>query len=133
VLTSGTRTSFQAVVIEAGTAVREDFFMLDDDTQHHTLSIPIMVVPAGAVVVKTVAMAAPATIYWSDDADHAIWGVDSVRVEEDMSTRQLSLVADIPEGGESTNMPRICYHITIFIQGRKYIADPDSLAELELQ
>jgi hypothetical protein len=131
VLVGGTAEHFEAVVIEAGTVVREDFFMLDDTVQHTMLRIPIMVVPAGATVVKTVAMAAPATFAWNDSADSAIWGVDEVHVEEDTTTRQLFIVATIPEGGEETALPRIAYHITIFIQGRKYIADPTKLAELE--
>jgi hypothetical protein len=105
--------------------------MLDNTVQHTMLRIPIMVVPAGAAVVKTVAMAAPATFAWNDSADSAIWGVDEVHVEEDTTTRQLFIVATIPEGGEETALPRIAYHITIFIQGRKYIADPTKLAELE--
>ena len=131
VLVGGTAEHFEAVVIEAGTVVREDFFMFDDTVQHTTLMIPIMVVPDGATVVKTVAMAAPATFAWNDDADSAIWGVDEVHVEEDTTTRQLSIVATIPEGGEETALLRIAYHITMFIQGRKYIADPTQLAELE--
>jgi hypothetical protein len=112
--------------------VREDFFMLDDDIQRHKLSIPILVVPAGVNLVKTVAVASPATITWDDSADGAIWGVDAVHVEEDTTTRQLSLVADVAEGGEETSMPRIAYHITIFLEGRKYVANPESVAELDL-
>ena len=40
-------------------------------------------------------------------------------------------MADVSEGGEETALLRIAYHITIFIQGRKYIADPTQLVELE--
>jgi len=46
--------------------------MFDDTIEHTKLRIPIMVLPSGANVVKTVAMAAPATIGWNDDADSAI-------------------------------------------------------------
>ena len=123
--------SFDVIVIEAGTAVRDDFFMADDTVQHSKLVIPIMVLPPGANVVKTVAMAAPATIGWNDDADSAIWGVDEVHVEEDTSTRQLSLIASLAEGGENTAMLRIAYHITIFLQGQRFIVHPETLKELQ--
>jgi hypothetical protein len=122
----------EAVVIETGTAAREDFFMMDGTYVHNKVSIPIMTVPAGATVLKAVAIAAPATIHWDEDADpSAIWGVDQVEVEENTTTRQLSIIAEVVEGGEKTDMPRIAYHITIFIQGRKYVADPQQLLELE--
>jgi hypothetical protein len=131
VLVGGMAEHFEAVIIEAGAAAREGFGMKDDYEQQSKLPIPIMVVPPGATVVKTVAMAAPATFYWDDHADSAIWGVDEVHVEEDTTTRQLFLVATIAQGGERTALLRIAYHITIFIQGRKYIADPTQLQELE--
>jgi hypothetical protein len=131
VLVGAVAEHFEALVIEAGTVVREDFVILNDDLKRLKLVVPIMVVPAGATVVKTVAMASLATISWNDSADAAIWGVDAVEVEEDTSTRQLSLVAHIAEGGTEASLPRIAYHITIFIQGRKYIGDPSKLQELE--
>jgi hypothetical protein len=132
VLVGGTVERFDAVIIEAGTAVREGFVMRDDETVRRPLSIPIMVVPAGALVLKTVAVAAPATIFWNEAADHAVWGVDEVHVEEDTSTRQLSLVADMADGGTLTNLPRVSYHITIFLQKEEYHGNPESLIELEL-
>ena len=132
VFVGGVSEHIEAVVIESGTAAREDFFMLDGTFVHNKVVIPIMIVPSGATVLKTVAMAAPATIHWNDDADpSAIWGVDQVDVEENTTTRQLSIIANVVEGGESTDMPRIAYHIAIFIQGRKYAADPQMIAELE--
>src|SRR6266699_925443 len=117
----GTQTEqINAVVIESGTAAREDYFMLDGTYVNSKVAIPIMIVPSGATVLKTVAMAAPATIHWDDAADpSAIWGVDQVDVEENTTTRQLSIIANVVGGGEKTDMPRIAYHITIFIQGRK--------------
>jgi len=122
----------EAVVIESGTAVREPYFMLDGTYVGTKVAIPIMIVPSGAKVLKTVAVAAPATIHWDDAADpSAIWGVDQVDVEENMTTRQLSIIASVVGGGEKTDMPRIAYHITIFIQGRTYVADPQQLKELE--
>jgi len=129
----GTQTEqINAVVIESGTAAREDYFMLDGTYVNSKVAIPIMIVPSGATVLKTVAMAAPATIHWDDAADpSAIWGVDQVDVEENTTTRQLSIIANVVGGGEKTDMPRIAYHITIFIQGRKYDADPQLLLELE--
>src|SRR5689334_16075645 len=74
---------FEALLIESGTAVLEDYFMLDDDVQRWQVQVPILVVPSGATVVKTVAMAAPASISWDDSADGAVWAVDEVHVEED--------------------------------------------------
>ena len=129
----GTQTEqINAVVIESGTAAREDYFMLDGTYVNSKVAIPIMIVPSGATVLKTVAMVAPATIHWDDAADpSAIWGVDQVDVEENTTTRQLSIIANVVGGGEKTDMPRIAYHITIFIQGRKYDADPQQLLELE--
>lgn len=129
-LVGGSVEPFQAIIIEAGTAVREDFIQLDGTVVRSKLLIPIIVVPPGASVVKTVAMAAPATFTWDDDADSAIWGVDEVHVEEDTATRQLFLVAMVAGGGTETALLRIAYHITIFIRGRKY-ADPTQLQELE--
>ena len=131
VLVGNSTVSFDVIVVEAGTAVREDFIMFDDTTEHTKLVIPIMVLPPGANVVKTVAMAAPATIQWSDDADSAIWAVDQVDVEEDMTTRQLSLIANLAEGGEETALLRIAYHITIFLQGQRFIVHPETLQELQ--
>jgi hypothetical protein len=40
-------------------------------------------------------------------------------------------VPHIAVGGEECGMGRIAYHITVFIQGRKYIANPDSIIELD--
>ncbi len=126
------RSPAAVLVIESGTAAREDYFMLDGTYVNSKVAIPIMIVPSGATVLKTVAMAAPATIHWDDAADpSAIWGVDQVDVEENTTTRQLSIIANVVGGGEKTDMPRIAYHITIFIQGRKYDADPQLLLELE--
>src|SRR5215470_13505676 len=104
VLVGSMTEHFDVIVLEAGTAVREDFSMSSDDLMTPSLTIPIMVLPSGASVVKAVAMAAPATIHWSDDADSAFWGVEEVRVEEDLTTRQLSIVASLAEGGEATSM-----------------------------
>ena len=131
VLVGNSTENFDVIIVEAGTAVRDDFFMADDTIQHSKLVIPIMVLPPGANVVKTVAMAAPATIGWNDDADSAIRGVDEVHVEEDTSTRQLSLIASLAEGGEDTAMLRIAYHITIFLQGQRFIVHPETLRELQ--
>ncbi len=131
VLVGNSTESFDVIIVEAGTAVREDFSMLDDTVEHTKLVIPIMVLPSGANIVKTVAMAAPATIGWNDDADSAIWGVDEVHVEEDTTTRQLSIIASLAEGGENTAMPRIAYHITIFLQGQRFIVHPEALRELQ--
>jgi hypothetical protein len=122
---------FQVVLIEAGTVVLEDFFIFDDDISRWTVAVPIMVVPDGATIVKTVAMAAPAGLAWDDDADGAVWAVDEVHVEEDLGTRELFLKPDIAVGGTECNMGRIAYHITIFIRSRKYIANPDSIIELD--
>jgi hypothetical protein len=69
ILVGNATEHFDVIVLEAGTAVREDFWMFNDDIQRGKLRIPIMVLPAGASVVKTVAMAAPAAIHWDDDAD----------------------------------------------------------------
>src|SRR5262249_30977651 len=104
---------------------------LDDDISRWQVRIPIMVVPGGATVVKTVAMATPASIGWNDDADAAVWAVDEVHVEEDTNTRQLFLVPHVAVGGEDCGMGRIAYHITVFIQGRRFIANPDSIVELD--
>ena len=52
-------------------------------------------------------------------------------MEEDTSTRQLFLVPHVAVGGEDCGMGRIAYQITVFIQGRKYIADPASITELD--
>jgi len=131
VLVGNSTEHFDVIVIEAGTAVRDDFLMEDDSIQRTKLVIPIMVLPPGANVIKTVAMAAPATIGWNEDADSAIWGVDEVHVEEDTSTRQLSLVASLAEGGEDTALLRIAYHITIFLQGQRFIVHPEALKELQ--
>src|ERR1700692_2610476 len=120
---------FEAILIEAGTAVLEDYFIFDDDIARWTVAVPIMVVPQGATIVKTVAMAALAAVHWNDSSDSAIWAVDEVHVEEDTGTRQLFLVPNIAVGGEECSMGRIAYHITIFIQGRKYIGTPASLVE----
>lgn len=122
---------FEALLIESGTAVLEEFFILDDSISRWQVQVPIMVVPSGATVVKTVAMAAPASTGWSDSADGAVWAVDEVHVEEDTSTRQLFLVPHVAVGGEECGMGRIAYHITVFIQGRKYIANPDAIVELD--
>jgi hypothetical protein len=122
---------FEALLIESGTAVLEEFFMLDDSITRWQVEVPIMVVPSGATVVKTVAMAAPASTGWSDSADGAVWAVDEVHVKEDTSTRQLFLVPHVAVGGEGCGMGRIAYHITVFIQGRKYIADPDAIVQLD--
>ena len=122
---------FEAILIEAGTAVLEDYFIFDDDIARWTVAVPIMVVPQGATIVKTVAMAALAAVHWNDSSDSAIWAVDEVHVEEDTGTRQLFLVPNIAVGGEECSMGRIAYHITIFIQGRKYIGTPDSIVELD--
>lgn len=122
---------FEALVIEAATAVRDPLIMLDDTLVHSSLSIPIMVLPAGVNVLKTVAMVAPASIKWDDDAGSATWAVDDVKVIENTSTRQLSLIADLGEAGKATGLERVAYHITLFIQGRKYIADPTKIEELE--
>ena len=64
-------------------------------------------------------------------ADRAVWAVDEVYVEEGTSTRQLFLVPHVAVGGEECGMGRIAYHITVFIQGRKYIANPDTISELD--
>lgn len=121
----------EALLIESGTAILEDFFMLDDDITRWQPRVPIMVIPDGAIVVKTVALAAPATVGWNDSADSALWAVDEVHVEEDKGTRQLFLVPHVAVGGQECGMGRIAYHITVFIQGRKYIANPDSIVELD--
>jgi hypothetical protein len=131
ILVGDSTEHFDVIVVEAGTAVREDFSMADDTVEHGQLVIPIMVLPAGASLVKTVAIAAPTTIGWNEDADSAIWGVDQVHVEEDTSTRQLSIVASLAEGGEKTGMPRIAYHSTIFLQGQRFIIHPEDLKELQ--
>ena len=131
ILVGNATEHFDVIVLEAGTAVREDFWMFNDDIQRGKLRIPIMVLPAGASVVKTVAMAAPAAIHWDDDADSANWSVDEVHVEEDLTSRQLSIIADLAEGGEKTSMPRIAYQITIFLQGQRFIVNPDALKELQ--
>jgi hypothetical protein len=124
--------AIDVVVIEGGTAVREDFAMGSDDMVPYQVSIPIMIVPADATVVKTVAIAAPASIGWNDDADEAFWAVDQVNVEEDATTRQLSLIAHLTEGGLETWLRRIAYHVTIFIRGEKYIDHPETLRELDI-
>jgi len=131
ILVGNTTEHFDVIVLEAGTAVREDFTMDADDLETTTFTIPIMVLPAGVSVVKAVAMAAPATIHWSDDADSAFWGVDEVHVEEDMTTRQLSIIASLAEGGEATSMSRIAYQITLFLQGQRLIVHPEALQELQ--
>ena len=61
----------------------------------------------------------------------ANWSVDEVQVEEDLTSRQLSIIADLAEGGEKTSMPRIAYQITIFLQGQRFIVNPDALKELQ--
>jgi hypothetical protein len=122
---------FEAILVEAGTAVLDDYFIFDDDISRWKVAVPILVVPQGATIVKTVAMAAPAEFHWSDSSDSAVWGVDEVHVEEDTGTRQLFLVPNVAVGGTECNMLRIAYHITIFIQGRKYIANPDNIVELD--
>jgi hypothetical protein len=66
------------MIIEAGTAVRENFVLLDDSVPSPPikLGIPIMIVPASATVVKTVAGASLGTIHWHHDAGSAWWGVE---------------------------------------------------------
>jgi hypothetical protein len=106
------------MIIEAGTAVRENFVLLDDSVPSPPikLGIPIMIVPASATVVKTVAGASLGTIHWHHDAGSAWWGVEQVDVEEDMTTRQLLLVATLTQGGTNTSFTRIAYHITTFLE-----------------
>jgi hypothetical protein len=116
VVVGGTIQSFDVMIIEAGTAVRENFFLFDDSVTPIKLSIPIIVVPASATVIKTVAGASLGTIHWDGHADSAWWGVEQVDVEEDTTTRQLSLVASLTQGGTETSFTRIAYHITIFMQ-----------------
>ena len=55
VLVGNSTEHFDVIVIEAGTAVRDDFLMEDDSIQRTKLVIPIMVLPPGANVIKTVA------------------------------------------------------------------------------
>ena len=62
VVVGGTIQTFDVVIIEAGTAVRENFVLLDDSVSPIKLGIPIIVVPAGATVIKTVAGASLGTI-----------------------------------------------------------------------
>jgi hypothetical protein len=121
----------EAIVFESGTAVLEPFTELNDDLTRWKIRVPIMVVPTGATVVKTVAGVALATIGWNDSADVAVWGSDKVSVEEDTSTRDLFLVVDLAIAGQECGLGRVAYHITIFIQGRKYIADPNAIVELQ--
>ena len=116
VVVGGTIQSFGVIIIEAGTAVRENFFLFDDSVTPIKLGIPIMIVPAGATVIKTVAGASLGTIHWHHNADEAWWGVEQVDVEEDTVTRQLSLVASLTQAGKETSFTRIAYHITIFMQ-----------------
>ena len=52
VLVGNSTENFDVIIVEAGTAVRDDFFMADDTIQHSKLVIPIMVLPPGANVVK---------------------------------------------------------------------------------
>ena len=132
VVVGGSLEHFEALLIESGTAVLEDFFILDDSFARWQVRVPIMVIPAGATVVKTVALAAPANIGWNDSADAAVWAVDEVHVEEDTSSRELFLVPHVAVSGTECNMGRIAYHLTAYIQGRKYIANPDSIVELDL-
>ena len=132
VLVGGDFQHVEAVVIESGTAVREPYFQLDGAYVQSKVVIPVMIIPSEARVLKTVAMAAPSTIHWDEDADpSAIWGVEQVAVEENATTRQLSIIANVIGGGTKTDMPAIAYHITIFIQGREATADPQLLKELE--
>jgi hypothetical protein len=135
----GASHPIDVVVIEAGTAVRENFVISHgEDLVYRTdISIPILVVPSGATVVKTVAMAAPASISWYDDSDGAVWAVDQVNVEvvedEDLGTRQLFLIAHMAESGIGCDLPRIAYHITIFLQGQRFTVQRDAaLAELDI-
>ncbi|MCY1404614.1 hypothetical protein D9M71_198270 [compost metagenome] len=129
VVVGGQLESFNVVIVEAGTAVREDYIKLDGPIIREQLAIPIMVVPGFMQVVATVGIAMPATMYWDDDASYTIWGVDEVHVEMDTATRQLSLISHIAEGGEASNFPRIAYHITIWLRGREPSAN--SIIELE--
>jgi len=118
VVVGGAIQSFDVMIIEAGTAVRENFVLLDDSVTSPPikLGIPIIIVPAGATVIKTVAGASLGTIHWHHDAGSAWWGVEQVDVEEDMTTRQLLLVATLTQGGTNTSFTRIAYHITIFME-----------------
>jgi hypothetical protein len=127
VVVGGTIQSFDVIIIEAGTAVRENFFLLDDSVNPTKLGIPILIVPAGATVIKTVAGASLGTIHWDSNAGSAWWGVEQVDVEEDTTTRQLSVVASLTEGGKETSFTRIAYHITIFMR-----ASDIRLQELDL-
>ena len=122
---------FEAILIEAGTVMLDDYFIFDSDIARWALAVPIMVVPPHATIVKSVAMAAPAEFHWDDSAENATWAVDEVHVEEDTGTRQLFLVPNLGVGGADCNMLRIAYHITIFLQSRRYIANPDNVVELD--
>jgi hypothetical protein len=57
VVDGGAIRSFDVMIIEAGTAVRENFVLLDDSVPSPPikLGIPILIVPASATVIKTVA------------------------------------------------------------------------------
>jgi hypothetical protein len=127
---NGALEQFEAVVVETGTAVREDFLLLDDHVSTTKVVIPIMRVPQGATVVRAVAMAALASIGWNSNADTAVWAVDKVEVDENLASRRLSVVAHVAEGGTESNLGRIAYQITLFIHKDKY-RNPLDMAELE--
>lgn len=131
VVSEGQLVPVHVVIIESGVALIEDFILIDNVLSRWDVRIPIIDLPGSVKVAKTVAAAWPASFGSSEDAEEFGWAVDTVEVEIEPNSNLVTLVVHAAALGEDSRTLRFGYHITIFLNGERLLADPEVLNELD--
>jgi hypothetical protein len=131
-IANGEEVDIGAILIESGTAVLGEWFMLEEILKNWEVRIPIFRVPPGGFVLKAVATCHLAAISWNDASENSVWAVAEVHTEVDIGSQEFFVVPHMGYMGEGGGtIMRVSYHVTVFLGGVDTFHRADVIRELE--